>query len=79
MPKFKINVDVDYVDGYLRYGHKEMIIEANNLEEAKRYLDSEENKEFFEEASDLIVDDYEVNDYGDLDYSNARIKEVNNE
>lgn len=55
--RYTISVPVEYVMGRLRYGHLEMIIEADNEEEAKAA--------FNPRYADLIVDDWEVDDYGD--------------
>lgn len=55
--RYTISVPVEYVFGHLRYGHLEMIIEADNEEEARA--------EFDPRYADLIVDDWEVYEYGD--------------
>ena len=55
MKKFKVIKDCDYVQGHLRSGHLEQIIEAESLEDAI-------NK-FEEDFAELVVDDYEVDDY----------------
>lgn len=55
--RYTISVPVEYVMGHLRYGHLEMIIEADNEKEARA--------EFDPRYADLIVDDWEVDDYGD--------------
>lgn len=76
MKKFLVSVPVDYVEGYLRYGSKEAIIEANSMEEAKEIVLND--KERFEENSSIVVDDYEINDYGDLDFDEIQIIEKEN-
>ena len=55
--RYTISVPVEYVFGNLRNGHLEMIIEADNEEEARA--------EFDPRYADLIVDDWEVYEYGD--------------
>lgn len=55
--RYTISVPVEYVFGHLRYGHLEMTIEADNEEEARA--------EFDPRYADLIVDDWEVYEYGD--------------
>lgn len=77
MKKFKVNIPYDYVGGYLRYGHGEAIIEAETIEELKERLSTKEGKEYFEEVSNIEVDDYEVTDCGELDFDSAEIEEVN--
>lgn len=38
MAKFKVFQDADYVQGHLRYGHREGIIEADSKEDALNKL-----------------------------------------
>lgn len=54
--RYIISVPVEYVVGHLRDGHLEMIIEADNEEEARAEFDP-----FY---ADLIVDDWEVEECG---------------
>lgn len=63
MAKFKVSQDADYVMGHLRYGHREGIIEADSLEDAKAKVE----KDGYYDCFDLVVDDYSVEDvsYGD--------------
>lgn len=72
MKKFKIEIPYDYITGYLRYGHGEAIIEAENIEEAKTRA-----KEFDKYDFDCIVDSYEINDKGNLNYDEMTVEEVN--
>jgi hypothetical protein len=64
--KVKFNIPLDYVMGYLRYGHKEGIIELTE-DEFKRL---EKNPMDFIDEEDilsnleLIVDDYRIEDWG---------------
>lgn len=66
MAKFKVRQQADYVMGYLRYGHREGIIEADSVEDA---LDKLENHDYTDYL-DLKVDDYRVEevDYGDNEF-----------
>lgn len=61
--KYKICKDLDYVEGYLRYGHAEVNVEADSEEEALAKAE-----EMFAErgAYSVVVDDYCVNDCGDF-------------
>ena len=63
MAKFKVFQDADYVQGHLRYGHREGIIEADSKEDALNKLKNEGYRKYL----DLEIDDYEVEsvDYGD--------------
>lgn len=59
MKKFKVNVPCEYVQGYLRYGHGEAVIEAETIEEARAKA-----KEYAESRDlDIILDDYSLEDY----------------
>ena len=65
--KVKINIPLDYVIGRLHCGHKEGILEFTE-EEFKKFKEDPIN--FIEEEEDLlyslklIIDDYDVDDYG---------------
>lgn len=85
MKTYTVCVPVDYIRGYLRYGHAEFNIEAESAEEAIQKL--QKNKEIcrkmdkgiipedsdFEEIDfDRIeVDDYRIEDYGEFRYNEA--------
>lgn len=58
--KVRITKDCSYVVGHLRYGHLETEVEVNSLEEAKEMFP--DNRDSYWDM-DLIVDDYEVDDY----------------
>ena len=60
-----ITAEVDYVNGYLRYGHWELSFEGKKLEE---FLSSskKDQESWLTENGSFVLDDYEVNDYGDL-------------
>lgn len=73
MTKFKVNVPCNYVQGYLRYGHFEGIVEADSKEDA-----IEKIKDYVTGYLELEIDDYEVNDY-DADYDNIKISEIKDE
>lgn len=76
--KYKIKIPVDYIAGYLRYGHFEGIVELTDeeVEQIKnRTMTSKEIANVYN--LNLIVDDYRVNDYGDLEDPNIEeIKDV---
>ena len=64
--KVKFNIPLEYVMGYLRYGHKEGILELTE-EEFKELqedpLDFIYNQDILCDL-DLVIDDYRVEDYG---------------
>lgn len=57
--KFFVTADVDWVMGYLKYGHMEGIVEVESEEELENLIDSGSIIHYV----DLIVDDYRVEDY----------------
>ena len=61
-----ITAQVDYVNGYLKYGHWELSLEDKELEEFKN-SSREDQKSWLINNGSFVVDDYEINDYGDLD------------
>ena len=60
-----VTAQVDYVQGYLRDGHWELFLEGKDLEEFKNST-KEEQKSWLLNNGSFVLDDYEVNDYGDL-------------
>lgn len=61
----KVIAGIDYLAGYLKYGHFELNLNESKLEEFKN-LSKEEQIDYIKEDGDLIIDDYELNDYGDI-------------
>ena len=61
----KIIADVDYAMGHLRYGHYELEL---NDEDYKAYknLSDEDRISWIEEDGEFIVDDYEIDDIGNI-------------
>jgi len=57
--------NVDYIDGYLRYGHFELDLDNEDLEDFKKLI-NEEKIEYLKENGKLIIDDYRINDYGEI-------------
>ena len=56
--KFKFKKELDYVVGHLRYGHIEGIVEADNLEEAKKKLEEYEKEDLLCDFGKVVIDDY---------------------
>lgn len=75
MAEFKVFQNADYVQGHLRYGHREGIIEADSKEDVLNKLKNEGYTDYL----DLIVDDYSVYDveYGNNEFKIEEIPEVN--
>ena len=63
MSKYLIYAPVDYVTGYLRYGHFEAEIEIPD----NKLNDEDWIVEAVRRHGDLIVDDWRVEDYGDIE------------
>lgn len=57
MKKFLVTAELDYVDGHL-----EGIVEAESEEVLKEMM----KKENFPKYLDVVVDDYNVDNYGDI-------------
>jgi len=70
----KFNFRIDYcVSGHLRYGHRDVCIEADTEEEAKEIVEqlNEDELVFDYDASELHIDDYEINDYDRINISRS--------
>jgi len=61
----KITADYDYLQGHLRYGHEELELFGEELEKFKNSTE-EEQIEWLKEEGETIIDDFEINDEGDL-------------
>lgn len=72
MAKFKVRQEADYVVGHLRYGHREGIIEADSLEDAKKKVE----EEGYDDCLDLVVDSYRVDDvdYGGNEFEYEEVE-----
>ena len=68
MAKYLVTAPVDYVAGYLRYGHFEAEIEIpdNKLNDKDWIIDA------VRQQGDLIIDDWRVEDYGDIKIEEMR-------
>ena len=62
--------DLEHLTGHLRYGHIELQMDEEEYKEYETYTDKEK-EEYIAENGDLVIDDYEVNDYGPI--SNIRV------
>lgn len=70
--KFFVTADVDWIMGYLKYGHMEGTVEVESEEELKALIESGSINNYV----DLIVDDYRVEDYETPDrYEWSKIEE----
>lgn len=67
--KFKVCKNLEYVRGYLKYGHGEVIVNAESEKEALAIAE----EAFADDNYDVEVDDYEIEDCGNF-YGEAYIK-----
>lgn len=74
MKKFRVTQDVNYVQGYLRYGHREGIIEAESKEDALDKLRNDSYTDYL----DFVLDDYSLED-ADYDDQPFEIEEIEEE
>lgn len=74
--RYEVTANLDYVDGHLRYGYKQMFLSE---EEVKRFNALEEiaQSEWLRDSGEVIVTDWEINGYGGLD--DIEVREVSNE
>lgn len=71
--KYFIMAPVDYIIGHLRYGHFEGVVELSDDELIK----IKQNPNLLREYDlELLVDDWEIDGYGDIDASTVEITEV---
>lgn len=68
MNKYKVSVPLEFVVGYLRNGHEEFYVSANSEEEALAIAKKDED------YSEIIVDDYEIEEGGDRYWDGASVE-----
>ena len=61
----KIIAEIYYINGHLRYGHYELNLTNEELEEFKN-SSKEEQQHWIKDEGDLIIDDYYLNDIGEI-------------
>ena len=61
----KIIAEIDYINGHLRYAHYELNLTDEKLEEFKN-SPKEEQQQWIADEGDLIIDDYYLNDIGEI-------------
>ena len=68
MSKYLVYAPVDYVIGHLRYGHFEAEIEIPD----DKLNDEEWILYMVREEGELIIDDFEVDGYGDMELGEVK-------
>ena len=66
MKKYEITADVDYISGHIRYGHLALTLDESELKLFKA-LSDEDQLDYLDSQGDLIIDEYEVDDFGQLE------------
>lgn len=61
----KIHAPIDYVQGHLRYGHFEATVPEEDIEKFNA-MTPDEKKEYIRDIGEIVLDDYEMDDYGDI-------------
>lgn len=77
MARVFIDADLDYVDGYLKYGHKEGVVNIPD-EDIEKFKEDPIKYILYKsliDYLDILVDDYEINDYGEITDINYQILE----
>ena len=64
-----IIANVDYISGHLRSGHFELNLSNEGYEKFQN-MSKEEQLNYIEDNGDLLIDDFSINDYGDLEIIN---------
>ena len=59
--KFMVTADLDWIQGYLRYGHLEGVVEVESEDELNELIESGDIVDYLS----VVVDDYRVEDWDD--------------
>lgn len=70
MGKVLLVGDFDYIQGHLRYGHSQVEVD----EEFVKNSTKQQLKEYLDNNGEIIVDDYEIDDCGDI--TDVRIEKI---
>jgi hypothetical protein len=71
-----IVANLEYVMGHLRYGYLHLNLDEDEYQEFMT-MSKEEKKDFIWGKGDIIIDDYEIDDTGDIDEVYIDGKRVN--
>ena len=74
--KYKVYAPIDWLQGYVRYGHFEGEIELSD-EEVEKIEDNPSRLEHYLDDLNLVVDDWSINDRGMI--CKAELEEIPNE
>ena len=75
MSKYFVSVPVDFITGHLRYGHfeGEITIPDDKINDSNYLIDT------IRDNCNLIVDDWEIDGYGDIDLSELELRRLEND
>lgn len=73
--KYVLRANLDYVDGHLRCGYRELELTKKQLKEFEG-LSSEDQRRWLQDGGETIVTDYEINGYGGLDIDSLTVTEA---
>ena len=59
---YKVTAELDYVQGHLRYGHIELEVEKETWDS----MTEDEQKEYLKFNGEIVIDDYSLEDRGDI-------------
>lgn len=62
---YEVTAGLDHVSGYLRGGYLSLKLSEEELK-GFNAMCKQDQEEYLSEAGELVVDDWEVNDYGDI-------------
>ena len=65
LKKNLVTGDLSYIVGHLRYGHYELKLSDEEYEEFKK-MSNYDKKEYICDCGEIIIDDYDLNDYGEI-------------
>lgn len=57
--KFMVTADLDWIMGYLKYGHMEGVVEVDSREELDKLIDTGDIVNFL----NIVVDNYRIEDF----------------
>lgn len=61
----KVTANLDYIQGHIRRGHIELFLTDEELL-AFKSLSKEEQEDWIHDEGEIIVDDYYLSDYGEI-------------
>ena len=63
--KNRVTADLSYIVGHLRYGHYELELSDEDYKEFIS-LNKEDKEDYIRDCGEIIVDDFDMNDYGEI-------------